>query len=413
MSVWACIALGSNLGDPRDNLQRALEELGRAGVQVERRSSLYETAPVGGPAGQPPYLNAVAAVTTALPPHELLRVLNAIETGLGRVRTVPDGPRTLDLDLLLYGDLVLDTPELTVPHPRLHERLFVLEPLVEIAPGAVHPRLGKTVARLHADLLGVARVEPGPGRELLGLRALVTGSTSGIGRAIAQRFAAAGASVLVHGKSHHARPEEVAAEVRRRGGRSAVLLADLRDPAACDDLAERAWAEWGGLDVLVNNAGADTLTGEAARFSFERKLDELLAVDLRATMWLSRRLGERMRSAGQGTVVNLGWDQAETGMAGDSGELFAAVKGAVMCFTRSLALSLAPQVRVHCLAPGWIRTSWGEHASEAWQERVRRETPLGCWGTPADVAEAACWLVSPAARYTNGQVLRVNGGAVR
>jgi 3-oxoacyl-[acyl-carrier protein] reductase len=109
----------------------------------------------------------------------------------------------------------------------------------------------------------------------------------------------------------------------------------------------------------------------------------------------------------------MGWDQAEAGMEGDSGELFAAVKGAVMAFTRSLALSLAPEVRVNCLAPGWIRTAWGVGASEVWQERVRRETPLGRWGEPEDVAATARWLVSPAAAYLTGQVIRINGGAVR
>jgi 3-oxoacyl-[acyl-carrier protein] reductase len=109
----------------------------------------------------------------------------------------------------------------------------------------------------------------------------------------------------------------------------------------------------------------------------------------------------------------MGWDQAETGMEGDSGELFAASKGAVMAFSRSLALSLAPQVRVHCLAPGWIRTAWGEGASGRWQERVLRETPLRCWGRPEDVAAVTRWLVSPAASYLDGQVVRVNGGAVR
>ena len=109
----------------------------------------------------------------------------------------------------------------------------------------------------------------------------------------------------------------------------------------------------------------------------------------------------------------MGWDQAETGMAGDSGELFAATKGAIMAFSRSLALSLAPAVRVNCLAPGWIRTAWGSGASAAWQERVLRETPLQRWGTPQDVAALARWLVSPAARYVTGQVVRCNGGAVR
>jgi len=111
--------------------------------------------------------------------------------------------------------------------------------------------------------------------------------------------------------------------------------------------------------------------------------------------------------------VTMGWDQAETGMEGDSGELFAATKGAVMAFTRSLALSLAPEVRVNALAPGWIKTAWGQAASSAWDRRVLRETPLARWGTPDDVARVACFVVSPAADFITGQVVRINGGAVR
>jgi 2-amino-4-hydroxy-6-hydroxymethyldihydropteridine diphosphokinase len=413
MSVWAYIALGSNLGDRRSNLMRALEELAAAaGLQLGRRSAFYETAPVGGPPGQPPYLNAVIEAHSALSPDDLLALLLAIETRLGRVRTLPDGPRTIDLDLLFYGESVRDDPRLTLPHPRLHERLFVLEPLAEIAPGVVHPRLGKTVAQLRAALLGVTPIEATPGRELRGLRALVTGSTSGIGRAIALRLARAGADVIVHGRRASA-AEDVASEVRRAGGHAAVLLCDLSDPDACNDLAARTWQNWAGLDVLINNAGVDTLTGEACRWSFEQKLNHLLSVDVSATIRLARTLGARMRAAGQGVIINMGWDQAETGMEGDSGELFATVKGAVMAFSLSLALSLAPQVRVHCLAPGWIRTAWGESASEGWQVRVQKETPLRRWGTPEDVAETAAWLVSPAARYLDGQIIRVNGGAVR
>src|SRR5262249_13796306 len=126
-----------------------------------------------------------------------------------------------------------------------------------------------------------------------------------------------------------------------------------------------------------------------------------------------REAGRRMKEAGGGVILNMGWDQAETGMEGDSGQLFGAAKATVMAFSKGLALTLAPEVRVNCLAPGWIRTAWGEAASAAWQERVRRETPLRRWGTPADVAAAARWLASPAAAYVTGQVLRVNGGAVR
>ena len=201
--------------------------------------------------------------------------------------------------------------------------------------------------------------------------------------------------------------------VRDLGVRSHVVLADLRDPEECRQLVQSAWNAWQGIDIWVNNAGADTLTGEAAHWSFERKLEELLAVDVTATMLLARDLGRRMKELGGGVIVNMSWDQAESGMEGDSGELFAAAKGAVLAFSRSLALSLAPAVRVHCLAPGWVRTAWGEGASAAWQERVLRETPLQRWGRPRDVAAAARWLASPAAAYLTGQVVRVNGGAVR
>ena len=109
----------------------------------------------------------------------------------------------------------------------------------------------------------------------------------------------------------------------------------------------------------------------------------------------------------------MGWDQAETGMEGDSGELFAATKGAVLAFTRSLSLSLAPEVRVNAVSPGWIKTAWGESASTPWQERVLRETPLARWGSPEDVAGACRFLVGPGSRFLTGQILRVNGGAIR
>jgi 3-oxoacyl-[acyl-carrier protein] reductase len=152
------------------------------------------------------------------------------------------------------------------------------------------------------------------------------------------------------------------------------------------------------------------LTGPVAETSFEEKLASLWKVDVVATLRMSRDVGRRMKERGHGAILNMGWDQAETGMEGDSGELFGAAKGAVMAATRSLAKSLAPQVRVNCVAPGWIQTEWGQTASEDWQQRAIGESLLARWGQPEDVARVAHFLVSPAATFINGQIVPINGG---
>lgn len=127
------IGLGSNLGDREQHIHTALRELAEAGdIRVVAVSRVYDTEPVACPPGQPRFLNAVAELATALDPHALLARLQAIEVRHGRTRSLPNGPRTLDLDLLLYGDRVIDDPALTVPHPRMWQRRFVMEPLAEI-----------------------------------------------------------------------------------------------------------------------------------------------------------------------------------------------------------------------------------------------------------------------------------------
>jgi 3-oxoacyl-[acyl-carrier protein] reductase len=239
--------------------------------------------------------------------------------------------------------------------------------------------------------------------------AVVTGSSSGIGRAIALAMARAGANVVVHARANRTGADEVVRSVASFGRDSKLVLADLSDISAQDRLVEVAMA-WRPVDVWVNNAGVDVLTGAAANWTFDEKLAALWQVDVFATLRLSRLVGERMKQRGSGVILNMGWDQAETGMEGDSGQMFAAVKGAVMAATRSLAKSLAPQVRVNCLAPGWIRTDWGEGASTEWQERAARESLLARWGEPEDVARVACFLASPAAAFLNGQIVNINGG---
>jgi 3-oxoacyl-[acyl-carrier protein] reductase len=239
-------------------------------------------------------------------------------------------------------------------------------------------------------------------------RAVVTGSSRGIGRSIAVALAAAGARVVLHGRDAAALAEAAAA-VGAVGAEPQRIVAPLDDAAGCDALLGDALAG-GPVDVWVNNAGTDVLTGAARTWTFEEKLAALWRVDVAATVRLSRAVGRHMQDRGQGVVLNMGWDQAETGMEGDSGEMFAAVKGAVMAFTRSLAHSLAPAVRVNCLAPGWIRTAWGSDADPRWQRRAVGESLRGRWGTADDVAAAAVWLASPAADFVNGQIIRVNGG---
>ena len=146
----AYVALGANLGDPVAAVQAALAALaGLPDSRVVRASSLYRTAPVG-LRNQPDFINAVAALETALAPEALLEALFAIEEGFGRVRAEKNGPRTIDLDLLLHGDRELAQPRLTLPHPRLHLRAFVLVPLAEIAPDLRLPRRGSVAAWLPA-----------------------------------------------------------------------------------------------------------------------------------------------------------------------------------------------------------------------------------------------------------------------
>lgn len=146
----AFVGLGANLGDPIAQITKAVASLaGLDKTHVVRASSLYRTAPIGH-ADQPEFVNAVVLLDTALAPRELLDALLGIERAAGRERSFPNAPRLLDLDLLLYGEQIIDTPGLVVPHPRMHERAFVLAPLAEIAPEAEVPGCGRAADLLRA-----------------------------------------------------------------------------------------------------------------------------------------------------------------------------------------------------------------------------------------------------------------------
>jgi 3-oxoacyl-[acyl-carrier protein] reductase len=254
--------------------------------------------------------------------------------------------------------------------------------------------------------------QPG-GRRLDGARAVVTGASSGIGAAIAEAFAAAGATVLLTHRDSAEAASAVAERIAASGGDAVPAQADLGTRAGCDALVEHARERLGGFDIWVNNAGADVLTGPAAEWDWERKLDVLLAVDLKGTIACSYAAGAVMRDQpGGGTILNMSWDHVTAGMEGENPELFSAVKGGVLGFSKSLARGLAPRVRVNVLCPGWIETAFAQQADADFRRSVTESTPLRRWGTPADVAAAALYLASPAAEFITGHAINVNGGVV-
>lgn len=246
-----------------------------------------------------------------------------------------------------------------------------------------------------------------------GVRAVVTGASSGIGAAIAEAFGEVGATVLLTHRHSQQEASAVAERIGHAGGRALVAQADLATRGACEALVAQALERLGGLDVWVNNAGADVLTGEAADWDWERKLDALVAVDLQGTVACSYAAGAVIREQPSGgTILNMSWDHVSAGMAGENPELFSAVKGGVLAFSKSLARSLAPRVRVNVLCPGWIETGFAREVDRDFHRSVAESTPLARWGRPEDVAAAALWLASPGAAFVTGQAVNINGGVV-
>src|SRR5882672_8458609 len=195
--------------------------------------------------------------------------------------------------------------------------------------------------------------------------AVVTGASSGIGRAIALAYAAAGADVAV--------------------------------------------------TYRTNRRGADE-TGDVARLSRTEKLDRLLAVDLRGTVlasWKAVELMDAHPPAAGGVILNMSWDHVlGGGLKSEYAQVFCAAKGGVYSFSRALAHSVAPRIRVNVLGPGWIETAYGSGLDPAVKQRIAARIPLGRWGAPEDIAHAAVYLASDAAAYVTGQMLMINGGGV-
>jgi 3-oxoacyl-[acyl-carrier protein] reductase len=242
--------------------------------------------------------------------------------------------------------------------------------------------------------------------------AVVTGASSGIGRAIALALGSEGAEVVVNYTRSAGRAQEVAAEIARAGRRAIAVGADVSRRGDVERLVAETLVAFGALHLWVNNAGADILTGEAATWPDEEKWDHVMAVDLKGTWLCSRAAAAAMAGAQRGAIVNISWDHALSGMGNPTAAIYAAAKGGVLALSRCLAREFAPRVRVNVVAPGWIRTAWGERVDEATSHSVVQATPLARWGTAGDVASAVLFLVSSEASFITGETILVGGGVV-
>ena len=248
---------------------------------------------------------------------------------------------------------------------------------------------------------------------LAGRVLLVTGGSSGIGRAVALAAARAGADVALTYRTNRTAADDVSAQIRALGRRAAALPLDVSDAGQVDRIGPAAVFALGRVDVWVNNAGADILTGDQAALPPRERLDLLLDVDLRGTILASWRAAELLAlNKDGGVIVNMSWDHVLTGMPGVNPQMFAAVKGGVLAFSKSLARTVAPLVRVNVVAPGWISTAFGEGLDDEARRKVEASTPLQRWGTPDDVAGAVVYLASPGAAFLTGQTILVGGGVV-
>ena len=246
---------------------------------------------------------------------------------------------------------------------------------------------------------------------LAGKRAVVTGSSTGIGRAIALAFAREGAAVVINCAVSIDAACATAGTIKTMGGRAHIIQADVSDPEDITRLVQEAEESLGGIDIWANIAGADILTGGGAELSDYEKFARLIDVDLRGTMLCSWAVAPLMQSQRAGVILNMSWDLALEGMPNRNPEIFAATKAGITGFTRSLARSLAPVIRVNELAPGWIETKFAtEQMDPAFRAQVVSQPPMRRLGLPEDVAAAAIYLCSDDAAFITGQTLKINGG---
>ena len=263
-------------------------------------------------------------------------------------------------------------------------------------------------------------------------RGVVTGASSGIGRQIAIALARQASvhadpsadcpsKLVVHYRNNLEGARQTADTIEAFGVQTELVQADIRQPEDRVRLIDQTSEFLGAPTTWVNNAGADVLTGEIQSWSFAEKLRLLMETDVLGTIELSRVIVRRMVDQVENqkerggllvppSMTFIGWDQAPQGMEGDAGQMFGPVKAAVMAFANSLAQEVGPEVRVNTVAPGWIKTAWGQTTDSYWDQRAKRQSLMDRWGTPSDVAKAVCFVADPSNTFCTGQTISVNGG---
>jgi 3-oxoacyl-[acyl-carrier protein] reductase len=243
--------------------------------------------------------------------------------------------------------------------------------------------------------------------------AVITGASSGIGRGIAEAFVEEGADIVVNYLKSKERAESLVEDIIKTGRRAIAVQANMADEDDIDRLIEATIEEFGRIDIWVNNAGADILTGTGAAAEIHEKLEHLIEVDLRGTINACWSITPTMQDQGYGVIVNMGWDLATHGFEGTNPQIFAATKAGILGFTRSLAKSVGPEIRVNMVSPGWISTSFAEeHMDDDYYQARIKEIPLARFGRPQDVAAAVVFLASDESSYMTGEAIKINGGLV-
>ena len=247
-----------------------------------------------------------------------------------------------------------------------------------------------------------------PDFRLDGRVALVTGATRGLGKAMAFGLAKAGAKVVLNYANSHEHAQRTFKEFEAAGYAGALIRANVIDESEVDRMCTEAERQLGPVDIIVCNATGDQPLKPIEEYDWAF-YQEMYDFFVKSPFLLTRRTLPHMKKQHWGRIVNITSEVFRRGTHPFSA--YVAAKGGQTGWTRAMARELAPwNITVNCVAPGWIRTSWGEGASDVWQERAVRESMLGRWGTPADIANAIHWLVSPQAAFVTGQVLPVNGG---